>query len=366
MRSSSLNRVVLLCLVILVGGIGLSCRKESSQQVDANKPDPNATSENTVSVPDANAPAQPAEQDVAAIVDGVKIKESAVMELLKPQFDRIDQQGAGLPPSVAEQYKKQLRQQGLEQLIRRQLLDEKIRQANVTVTDEEVTNQINQIAAAQNMSLDDFKRTMEQYGRNFDEVKEDVRKALSRNKFMEEQWAGKINVTEEDAKKYYDENQKRFNVPEEVRVSHILIQFRPQDPNADPNEAKAKAKAKAEKLLQEIKDGADFAELAKANSDCPSAPKGGDLGFFPRGKTTPEFEKVAFALKIGEVSGIVETEYGYHIIKATGHKDAHVISFDEAKDQIIKELTEKKQLDFAEKYIDSLKAQAKIVYPSKS
>jgi peptidyl-prolyl cis-trans isomerase C len=365
MRICPLGKIVALCLAILLAGISLSCREKPAQQVNTDKPDPNATSENAPSEPDVNAPAQPAESDVAAIVDGVKIKESAVIELIKPQLDRIDQQGASLPAAVAEQYKKQLKEQALEQLIRRQLLDEKIRQANITVTDEEVSKQISEIAAAQNMSPDDFKKTMEQYGRNFDEVKQDVRKALSRNKFMEAQWAGKINVTEEEAKKYYDENQKRFNVPEQVRVSHILIRYGPHDPNGDPNEGKAEAKAEAEKLLQQIKDGADFAELAKAHSDCPSAPKGGDLGFFARGKTTPQFEKAAFALKVGQISDVVETEYGYHIIKVTDRKDAHVVSFEQAKDGIIKELTEKKQLDFAEKYIDSLKAQAKIVYPSK-
>jgi peptidyl-prolyl cis-trans isomerase C len=150
-------------------------------------------------------------------------------------------------------------------------------------------------------------------------------------------------------------------VPEQVRVSHILI----QSELADPNIAKAEAKAKAQDLLQRIKDGADFAELAKAHSDCLSASKGGDLGFFPRGESTPKFEKVAFELEIGKISDIVETEYGCHIIKAMDHKDASVVSYAQAKDDIIKELTEKKQLEFAEKYISSLKAQANIVFPLK-
>jgi parvulin-like peptidyl-prolyl isomerase len=137
------------------------------------------------------------------------------------------------------------------------------------------------------------------------------------------------------------------------------------DPKTDPNEAKAKAKAKAKDLLQQIKDGADFTELAKAHSDCLSASKGGDLGFFPRGESTPQFEKVAFELEIGQISDIVETEYGCHIIKAMDQKDASVTSYEQAKDDIIKNLTEKKQQAFAEKYISSLKAQAKIVLPEK-
>ncbi|MGB2864066.1 MAG: peptidylprolyl isomerase, partial [Sedimentisphaerales bacterium] len=253
----------------------------------------------------------------------------------------------------------------LEQTIRRHLLDEKVKEANIVITDEEVMSTITEIAAAQRepLSLEEFKKTMEQYGQSFDNVKADVRDGLARNKFMEAHWAGKINVTEEDARKYYDENTKQFEIPEQVKASHILIKPEFTDPNADPNEAKAKARTKTEDLLKQLKDGADFAELAKANSVCFSAPQGGDLGFFPRGETTPAFEKTAFELEIGQISDIVETEYGYHIIKVTEHKDASTTSLEQAKDDIIKQLTQTKQSELAEEYIESLKAKANIVFP---
>jgi peptidyl-prolyl cis-trans isomerase C len=216
--------------------------------------------------------------------------------------------------------------------------------------------------------LDDLKKQIESRGQSFDEVKQQAQKGLAYQKVMEAQWAGKINVTEDDAKKYYDENPKRFETPEQIRASHILIKPVLTDPNADPsadpNEAKAKAKAKTQDLLEQIKGGADFAELAKAHSTCPSAPNGGDLNFFPRGQTTPSFEKAAFELEVGQISDIVETEYGYHIIKVTDHKDAGVTSFEQAKDNIIKQLTQKRQSEFANEYIESLKAAANIVYPS--
>jgi len=179
---------------------------------------------------------------------------------------------------------------------------------------------------------------------------------------MESLWAGKVEVTQEDAKKYYDENSQRFETPEQIRASHILIQ--PELTGADPNEAKAKARVKTEDLLKQLKEGADFAELAKANSSCPSAPKGGDLGFFPRGQAPAEFDNAAFALEVGQMTDVVETEYGFHIIKVTDHKDSGTTSFDEAKDDIIEQLTQQKQLEFAGAYIDSLKADAKIAYPS--
>jgi len=346
MRSSSLKFKILLCLLMLFGVIPLSCKRKSPEQTGA----------------DSRA-------DIAVTINGIEIPESEIDKLVKPQLEMIARQSAQLPPTFAEQYEKQLREQAIEQTIRRHLLDEKIKEANITITDEEVMSTIEEIAASQEepLSLEEFKKKMAEYGQRFDEIKEQIREGLARNKFMQAHWAGKINVTEEDAQKYYQENPEQFQTPEQVRASHILIKPKfidPNvDPNADPNEAKAKARAKAEDLLKQIKDGADFAELAKAHSDCPSAPKGGDLGFFPRGQTTPAFENAAFELEIGQNSDIVETEYGYHIIKVTDHKDADTTSFEQAKDDIIKQLTQEKQTEIAEDYIESLKAEANIVYP---
>lgn len=347
MRSCSLNLKVLLCLAIFLTVSGLSCKKKDTDK----------------SSTDSGA-------NIAVTINGVNILESEIDRLVKPQLERIAKQSAELPPTFAEQYAKQLREQFLEQMIRRNLLDEKVKEANIVITDEEVMSTIEEIATSQKepLSLEEFKKKMAEYGQNFDEVKEEVREGLARNKFMQAHWAGKINVTEEDARKYYDENPKQFEQTEQVRASHILI--KPEitdphvDPNADPNEAKTVAKAKAEDLLKQIKEGADFAELAKAHSNCPSAPNGGDLGFFPRGETTPAFENVAFELEIGQLSEIVETKYGYHIIKATDHKEATTTAFDQAKENIIRQLTQKKQSELAEEYIESLKAKANIVYPA--
>jgi peptidyl-prolyl cis-trans isomerase C len=346
MRSYSLILRILFCLVVFLAVFYLSCKSKSPKETEA----------------DSGA-------NIAVTINGEEISESYIDKLIKPQLDMIIKQSAQLPPKFAEQYEKQLREQAIEQTIRRRLLDEKVKEANIIITDEEVMSTIEKIASSQDepLSLEELKKKMAEYGESFDEIKKEVREGLARNKFMQTYWGGKINVTEEDAQKYYQENPNEFETPEKVRVSHILIKPKYIDPNvvpnADPNEAKAAAKAKAEDLLKQIKDGADFAELAKANSDCPSAPKGGDLGFFPRGETTPAFEKAAFELQVGQISDVVETEYGYHIIKVTGHKDASKTSFEDAKDDIIKQLTQKKQSELAEEYIKSLKAKANIVYP---
>ena len=123
MRTCSLSKVILLGLAIVVIGTHLNCREKSPQEEDVRQPEPNTPSET-----DVNAPSTIMSKDVAVMVNGVEIKESAVMNLIGSQLAKIDQQGASIPSSVAEQYKKQLREQALEQLIRRQLLDEKIKE----------------------------------------------------------------------------------------------------------------------------------------------------------------------------------------------------------------------------------------------
>jgi peptidyl-prolyl cis-trans isomerase C len=351
MRSYSLNLKILTCLAIFLIIAGLSCKK-----TDTDK-----------------SPAASATNNVAVTIDGVDIPQSEIDRIVQSELNRIAEKLAQLPPKYAEQVKTQIREQVLEQTIRRHLLDQKVKEANIVVTDEEVLNKIKEIAAAQRepLTLEEFKNKMEQYGQSFDNVKEDVRKGLARIKFMQTQWAGKIHVTEEDAKKYYDENPKKFEQPEQVRVSNILIKPVLTDPNIEPNidpnedkaKAMAKAKEKAEELLKQLKDGADFAELAKSHSNGPMAPRGGDIGFFSKGDMVPAFEDVAFKLETGQISDVVETEYGYHIIKATGHKEAGKLPFDQVKDKIISQLTQAKESELANEYIESLKARADIVYP---
>lgn len=304
-------------------------------------------------------PAETTPDSVAVTVNGVDINESQIDAQLQPQLQKI---GTQLP----EQYKKQLKRQILEKMIIEELLDEKVKEAKITITEDEVMERIKEISSQQQppLSIEDFKALVEAYGQNFDDVKSRIKKGLTYQKLMEGQWAGKIDVSDNDAQKYYDENKTKFETPEQVRASHILIKPAAGDPNTDPNQAKTNAKAKAEDLLKQIKNGADFTELAKANSsDSYSAVDGGDLGFFGRSQMVPVFEKVAFALKPGEVSDVVETQFGYHIIKQTGHKDANTIPFDEAKKDIVEMLTQTKKAEFAEKYIETLKADAKIVYP---
>lgn len=183
-----------------------------------------------------------------------------------------------------------------------------------------------------------------------------VRKDIVINNLVEKELAAKIAVTDDEAKKFYDDNSDKFKQGETIRASHILCGV---DPKATAEEKK-KAKEKAEALLKEIKAGKDFAELAKKNSTCPSSAQGGDLGFFGKGQMVPAFEAAAFALKPGEVSGVVETQFGYHIIKVTEKKDAATTPFSEVKDKIKDYLKNTKMQKAVGEYIEQLRGKAKI------
>jgi peptidyl-prolyl cis-trans isomerase D len=166
-------------------------------------------------------------------------------------------------------------------------------------------------------------------------------------------------VTDQQVQQYYQGHQKDYQVPEEVKVRHILIKVATgADGKADPK-ADAAAKEKAEGLLKQIKAGGDFDALAKANSDDPgSKEQGGELGMIQRGVTVPPFESAAFSLQPGQVSDLVKTQFGYHIIKSEEKQTAHLKSLDEVKGQILATLTRQKEADQQAAFAQQLATEA--------
>lgn len=161
-----------------------------------------------------------------------------------------------------------------------------------------------------------------------------------------------VSFTEEDLRKYYDENASRYGVPEERRASHILIKAE----RSAPAEERAKAKAKAEGLLAEVrKNPAAFADLAKKNSqDEGSAVNGGDLDFFGRGAMVKEFDAAVYAMKQGEISNLVETDFGFHIIQLTGTRGGEKKPFEavrgEVEAEVRKQLAQRRYAEAAEQF----------------
>ncbi len=169
----------------------------------------------------------------------------------------------------------------------------------------------------------------------------------------------KVSVTPEKIKNYYDSNPSKYNMPEQFRASHILIKV---DPGAGQELRKA-FRANAEAVLKRIKDGEKFEEIAINESDDPSKIKGGDLGYFHAGQTVAEFEEALTKLKVGETSDVVESLYGYHIIRLTERRPPRQIPFDDIQDKIKKDLISSQKSNLLEEWMGGLYKKAKITYP---
>ncbi|MGL5346183.1 MAG: peptidylprolyl isomerase [Peptostreptococcaceae bacterium] len=178
-----------------------------------------------------------------------------------------------------------------------------------------------------------------------EQIQKDLEKELIATKYLGEE----SDVGEEEAKKYYDKNKDEFLT---VKASHILLQTKDDEGNALSDEEKKKKEKEANSILEKAKNGVDFAALAEEYSEDGSAISGGDLGFFGRGQMVEEFENAAYGLKVGEITDkLIETDFGYHIIKKTDEKYE---SFDDIKEEVIYNLSYEKQSNIldnlAEKY----------------
>lgn len=296
------------------------------------------------------APVTTSPSDPMAKVNGVVITRGDVDRTVKALLAQ-NRQGQDLPPELL----KQAEESTLENLISAELLYQTGAKQEIKELDKQVEDKIHQ-SKERFPSAAEFEKALKSAGLTEKELTEYTRKDIIINALIQKEVAPKVTVNDDEAKKFYDENINRFKQQESVKASHILVGV---DPKATAEE-KQKAKEKAEGLLKKVKAGEDFAALAKKESTCPSSAQGGDLGFFTRGQMVAPFEKAAFALKPGEVSDVVETQFGYHIIKLTERKDGETVKFDETKDKIKEYLKGQKMQKAVADYIADLKTKAKV------
>lgn len=231
----------------------------------------------------------------------------------------------------------------LDQLVTRTVLLQVTREASVT-SDETLVDQQFEAIKAQQPDIAD------------DDLRQFIADEIAIQQTIQQEVVDKIEVTDEEAQAYYDQQSEQFNEPERIRASHILIQVAPEA----TQEEKDTAKQKIEEVLAMAKEGQDFVELAKTHSEGPSNVNGGDLGFFSRDMMVKPFEDAAFALGIDEISDVVETQFGYHIIKVTEKKDPRTMSFEEVKEQLKNGLLRQKTNTEVSTWINNLKTNATI------
>jgi peptidyl-prolyl cis-trans isomerase C len=293
-------------------------------------------------VPPVVAPLQGAVARVNGVaIDAVELRRARKV-LLRGQTVPAEQQAA-------------LDKQALEQLVSAELLYQAAAKLEVKELDKKIEDKLAQ-GKSRFKDQQDFVKAIKDLEMNEKDLREYTRRDLLISSFVETKLAAKAAVSEEEARKFFDQNQDKFKREESVKASHILIGVEA----AASADDKKKAREKAEKLRKELAGGADFAVLAKGNSTCPSAAQGGDLGFFNKGQMVAPFEKAAYSLKQGEISDVVETQFGYHIIKLTDRKPAETVDFKDAKAKIEEYLKGQKINATVGEYIAEAKKSAKI------
>jgi foldase protein PrsA len=243
----------------------------------------------------------------------------------------------------------------LNRMIQDELIYQEAEKKNLIPSNKEVNKQYDEFKKSLGTNSDAYMKSLKDVGVN-EKFLEDQIKTDGAIQNYNAEYTKNLKISENDLNKYYNDNKEEFR-KEEVKASHILISTQDAEGKPLADKEKAEKKKKAEDILAKVKAGEDFAKLAKENSDDPgSAKDGGDLGaFFGRGVMVPEFEDAAFSLEKGKISDLVESQYGYHIIKVID-KINEINPFPEVKDQIKKNIEQEK---FNE-HINELQKKAKI------
>ncbi len=285
-----------------------------------------------------------------ATVNGVEISRDEFDKKYAKMTKAFTTRNKEIPEGLAKRYKESI----LKQIVDKELLGQKIAASGVKVEGPELDREFDDYKKMFRTD-DNFERYLKSSDISIDQIKENISHNLAVQKLLEQQ--GDLAVNEDEVKKYYEENEKRYEVKEQVRASHILLKVAKDDKAAD-----AAAKKKADEVYKEaVKKDADFAELAKKHSQGPTASRGGDLSFFTRGRMVPDFEKVAFEMKVGDISKPVKTQFGWHIIKVTERKEGRQRPFDEVKESIEKLLRNKKSRKAKADLLKMLRDEAKVV-----
>ena len=330
---------------VLTAAVTLVC-----QTFAADKPKNAAESTNAAAAVAAPVPA--IGEVVVARVDGTEIKRKDLDIAVQAFFMQAARQNRSLPPSQAST----LNQNVLEQLIGRELLLQEGNKHIPADLEKKVREQVDQ-AKAQLGGEEEFKAKLAESGLTVEGYTRNVRDSLIVRAAVQAAVDKEIKITPEEVKGFYDKNPDQFKQPEMVHASHILI--RCARDASDEEKKEKRVQIEAARAL--VKGGEKFADVARKVSEDPgSAPTGGDLGFFARGRMVPEFDDAAFSLKTNEISPVITTQYGYHILVVTDRKPSRTMSFDEVKVELAEFLKQQKGAEVTRNHVAELRRAAKV------
>ena len=340
--------------LLLVVCAAPACRKPpASETKPATSAQPAAT---PAATPDPAAPAATKPPDppkpVPAAIPPIVARVNG-REVPKSDFDRLVKQmemqaGQPVPPNRRDEVYRAV----LDQLVTYTALVHEAKARKIEVSPAEAKQVTDTKIAELRQQIPDpkaFNKALAERNMTLERLRADIRNDIAINKMVEAEVAKTPAVTDGDVRDFYDKNPNEFTG---LRASHILIR-----PTGFDEESKKKARAQAEDVMKQARAGTDFGELARKYSADGSAQQGGDLGFFTKSSMVPAFSDAAFALKPGEISTVVETQFGYHVIKSVERKD---VPFDEASNKIREFLTSKRRDERQQAFVAEVKNKSKI------
>ncbi|MDJ0975281.1 MAG: peptidylprolyl isomerase [Planctomycetota bacterium] len=342
-------------LLIALGG----CGKDAKPGTETGKTTPPLVpSTGGVSTPSNPLPEPVETVDPATVlvtVNGTAITQGEIDDALRQMFAFR----GPIPPHEMPRIRRQMGPRIEAQLIEQKLVEGAIAAADVKPDEETVAARWKEIEASLPKGVT-IEQQLERSGMTREDVDKRLREILVLETLIEPLAEGEP-PTDADAKTFYDANMVRYQVPEQVRARHILLKVEPTD--TDDKKAALKKQLAGFKADLEKEGGPAFEDLAKQHSACPSSAQGGDLGLFGRGQMVPQFDKVAFALAPGTISDIVETDFGYHLIKVVAKNEAMTRPFEEVKPSIMANLRGRRFEKARKIYLQKLREDATIERP---
>lgn len=290
---------------------------------------------------------------VVVDVDGSKLTQGQINDDIKKNLSQL---GGKIPADRLEKFKDSMRKQLINQFVVRTLLSNEVNRLKIAATDKEVSAAIEQLKQSlpQGLTLETI---LKKNNINEKSLREEIRLGVQTKKLVLSTSNGNTKPTGKEITAFYQKNKELFKVPESVHARHILI----ATTATDDEKVKAEKKAKAEEVRKSLIDNADFAQMAKKFSDCPSKETGGDLGTFYKGQMAKPFENAAFSQAPNAIGPVVETEHGYHIIQVLEHNQPTTMSLDQKrKERISLFIEQQKQQEAFQNLVKNLKAKAKI------
>ncbi|HXE91718.1 MAG TPA: peptidylprolyl isomerase [Terriglobales bacterium] len=295
-------------------------------------------------------------EDIIAQINADVITRSDLQHERNQMMAELQQQAPGQAQTLFAEREKDL----LRNLIDERLLVQKGADLGINA-EVELIKRLDEIRKSLNLeTMEDLEKAAQQQGVSYEDFKQNLRNSIITQQVIGREVGSRIQFTQEELQKYYEEHKQQFSQPEHVRLSEILVATpAPEGQSPDPQQVE-QAERKAKELLAEIRGGASFDEVARKSSEGPTAAQGGDLGTFQRGVLAAELEKLTFEMKVGDVSDVIRTRQGFIILKVTEHPAPGVPEMKTVEPRIMEALYYSKLQPALRAYLTKLREEAYI------